>query len=304
LVYISHRLEEIPRIANRVTVLRDGAVVHTGPVSEVTLGELISKMVGRPISSHFPARTPARGAEVLKVEPSPGTTRSRAVTVHKGEVVGLAGLVGSGRTEWAWRLVGAAPGRGERIFMSGIPAHIRSPSAARELGIGMVPENRKDHGLVLGRSIRDNISLTILNRLANWCGLINQSAQAKACRLYVDRLAIRCSTDSVECSTLSGGNQQKIVLAKWLVRDCQIIILDEPTRGIDVGTKFEMYKLINELSQAGKAVILISSDLPELISMSDRIYVMHLGDFVAELDSRQTSQEEVIHFAFGYFNRT
>jgi ribose transport system ATP-binding protein len=304
LVYISHRLEEIPRIANRVTVLRDGAVVHTGPVSEVPLGELISKMVGRPISSHFPVRTPARGAEVLKVEPSPGTTRSRAVTVHKGEVVGLAGLVGSGRTEWAWRLMGAAPGSGERIFMSGTPAHIRSPSVARELGIGMVPENRKDHGLVLGRSIRDNISLTILNRLANWCGLINQSAQAKSCGLYVDRLAIRCSTDAVECSTLSGGNQQKIVLAKWLVRDCQIIILDEPTRGIDVGTKFEMYKLINELSRAGKAVILISSDLPELISMSDRIYVMHLGDFVAELDSRQTSQEEVIHFAFGYFNRT
>jgi ABC-type sugar transport system ATPase subunit len=219
-------------------------------------------------------------------------------------VVGLAGLVGAGRTEWAWRLIGAAPGKGERVLVSGNPVQIRSPFIARKFGIGMVPENRKDHGLVLGRSVRENISMTILDRLANWWGLVNQSAQAKSSSLYVERLAIRCSNDSMECSTLSGGNQQKIVLAKWLVRDCQIILLDEPTRGIDVGTKFEMYKLINELSQAGKAVILISSDLPELISMSDRIYVMHLGNFVAELDSRQTSQEEVMHFAFGYFNRT
>jgi ribose transport system ATP-binding protein len=304
LVYISHRLEEIPRIADRVTVLRDGAVVHTGPVSEVAMSDLIAKMVGRPISSHFPARTPARGAEALRVEPPSGATRSRAVTVHDGEVVGIAGLVGAGRTEWAWRLIGASPGIGEKVSISGNPVQIRSPSAARELGIGMVPENRKDHGLVLARSVRDNICVTVLDRLANWAGLIHPSAQARFSKLYVDRLAIRCSSDLVECSTLSGGNQQKIVLAKWLVRDCRIILLDEPTRGIDVGTKFEMYKLVNELSQAGKAVILISSDLPELISMSDRIYVMHQGDFVAELDSRQTSQEEVMHFAFGYFNRT
>jgi ribose transport system ATP-binding protein len=304
LVYISHRLDEIPRIADRVTVLRDGAVVHSGPVSEVTLGELISKMVGRPMASHFPPRTPARGEEALRVEPPSGMARSRAVSVRAGEVVGLAGLVGAGRTEWAWRLIGASPGKGEQVFVSGNQVQIRSPSAARESGIGMVPENRKDHGLVLSRSVRENIAITILDRLANWCGLINQSSQAKSSRLYVERLAIRCSSDLVECSTLSGGNQQKIVLAKWLVRNCRVIILDEPTRGIDVGTKFEMYKLINELSQAGKAVILISSDLPELISMSDRIYVMHQGDFVAELDSRKTSQEEVMHFAFGYFDRT
>ena len=301
IVYISHRLEEIPRIADRVTVLRDGAVVHTGPVSEVAMSELISKMVGRPISSHFPPRMPAKGREILKVEPPAGAIRSRPVTVHMGEVVGLAGLVGSGRTEWAWRVIGAAPSTGERVFVDGKPVHITSPSKAKELGIGMVPENRKDHGLVLMRTVRENISMTILDRLVNWCGFINMNGQNQSCSLYVDRLGIRCSSDSVECATLSGGNQQKVVLAKWLVRDCPIIILDEPTRGIDVGTKFDMYNLINELTQAGKAVILISSDLPELISMSDRIYVMHLGDFVAEVDSRTTSQEAVMHFAFGYF---
>lgn len=301
IVYISHRLEEIQRIADRVTVLRDGEVVYTRPVSEVTLGDLISKMVGRPISSHFPARTPVKGAEILRVEPVPGNTRSRTVVVHAGEVVGLAGLVGAGRTDWAWRVIGAAPAKGEKTLIFGKPVEISSPNKARELGIGMVPENRKDHGLVLARTVRENISMTILDRLANWCGFINLSNQSNSCSLYVERLSIRCSDDSVECGTLSGGNQQKIVLAKWLVRDCSIIILDEPTRGIDVGTKFEMYKLINELTQAGKAVILISSDLPELISMSDRIYVMHLGDFVAEVDSRTTSQEAVMHFAFGYF---
>jgi ribose transport system ATP-binding protein len=145
--------------------------------------------------------------------------------------------------------------------------------------------------------------MTILDRLANWLGFLNTSSQSDTCSLYVDRLDIRCSSDAVECSTLSGGNQQKIVLAKWLARNCQIIILDEPTRGIDVGTKFEMYTLINELSEAGKATLLISSDLPELMSMSDRIYVMHLGNLVAEFDSKQTSQEEVMHYAFGYFDR-
>lgn len=303
-VYISHRLEEIPRIADRVTVLRDGAVVHSGPVRDVTLGELISKMVGRSISNHFPARTPRPGEELLRVESRPGSPHHHTVVVHAGEVVGLAGLVGAGRTDWACRLIGASPGIGEKVAISGNPVRITSPSEAKRMGVGMVPENRKDHGLVLSRSLRENISMTVLDRLSNWFGFINRFAQTQLCGDYVDRLAIRCPSDGVECGTLSGGNQQKIVLAKWLARDCEIIVLDEPTRGIDVGTKFEMYKLINELSQTGKAVILISSDLPELISMSDRVYVMHQGNFVAELDSRQTTQEEVMHFAFGYFDGT
>jgi ribose transport system ATP-binding protein len=289
IVYISHRLEEIPKIADRVTVLRDGEVVHTSPVSEVKLSDLISKMV--------------KGAEMLRVDPPPEATRSRSVIVNAGEVVGLAGLVGSGRTDWALRVIGAVPSKNEQVFINDKPAQINSPARARNLGIGMVPENRKDHGLVLSRTVRCNVTMTILDRLASWFGFLNTASQSDTCNLYVDRLDIRCSSDAVECGTLSGGNQQKIVLAKWLARNCQIIILDEPTRGIDVGTKFEMYTLINELSEAGKATLLISSDLPELMSMSDRIYVMHLGNLVAEFDSKQTSHEEVMHYAFGYFDR-
>jgi ribose transport system ATP-binding protein len=303
IVYISHRLVEIPRIADRVTVLRDGEVVHSGPCAEVTLSDLISKMVGRPMTDHFPERTAFKGAEVLRVEPPPESTRSRSIKVHAGEVVGLAGLVGSGRTDWALRIIGATASKNEPVFIDGKPVKVNSPAGARNLGIGMVPENRKDHGLVLSRTVRGNVTMTILDRLSKWFGFLDTSSQSDTCSLYVDRLDIRCSSDAVECSTLSGGNQQKIVLAKWLARNCQIIILDEPTRGIDVGTKFEMYRLINELSESGKAILLISSDLPELMSMSDRIYVMHLGNLVAEFESKQTSDEEVMHYAFGYFDR-
>jgi ribose transport system ATP-binding protein len=303
IVYISHRLKEIPRMADRVTVLRDGEVVHTSPCAEVSLSDLISKMVGRPMTDHFPERKAFKGAEVLRVEPPPESTRSRSISVHAGEVVGLAGLVGSGRTDWALRIIGAAPSKKESVFINGKPVQINSPARARNLGVGMVPENRKDHGLVLCRTVRSNVTMTILDRLAKWFGFLNTISQSDTCSLYVDRLDIRCSSDAVECNTLSGGNQQKVVLAKWLARNCQIIILDEPTRGIDVGTKFEMYTLINELSESGKAILLISSDLPELMSMSDRIYVMHLGNLVAEFDSEQTTDEEVMHYAFGYFDR-
>ena len=303
IVYISHRLEEIPRIADRVTVLRDGEVVHSCPCAEVTLSDLISKMVGRPMTDHFPARTAFKGAEVIRVEPPPESTHSRSIMVHAGEVVGLAGLVGSGRTDWALRIIGAAPSKSEQVFIDGKPILIKSPASARNFGVGMVPENRKDHGLVLGRTVRSNVTMTILDRLAKWFGFLDTTTQSDTCSLYVDRLDIRCSSDAVECGTLSGGTQQKIVLAKWLARNCQIIILDEPTRGIDVGTKFEMYTLINELSASGKAILLISSDLRELMSMSDRIYVMYLGNLVAEFESKQTSDEEVMHYAFGYFNR-
>ncbi len=303
IAYISHRLEEIPRVADRVTVIRDGAVIFSGRLSEVTLPELIAKMVGRAITDHYPKRTLHKGSEIIRVEPPPGNTRSRTLRVHAGEVVGIGGLVGAGRTEWAWRLIGASPGEGEKVHLSDKPALIHSPSRARELGIGMVPENRKDHGLVLSRTVRDNITLTVIDHLANWCGFIDQPQQSQTSREFVERLRIRCPGDTIGVNTLSGGNQQKIVLAKWLARKCQVILLDEPTRGIDVGAKFEMYTLINELSHQGKAVIFISSDLPELLSMTDRIYVMHQGDFVMELDAKQTCQEEVLHYASGYFER-
>ena len=303
IAYISHRLEEIPRIADRVTVLRDGAVVFGGRLSEVTLPDLIAKMVGRAITDHYPRRIPSRGAEILRVDPPAGRSRSRPLIAHAGEVVGIAGLVGAGRTEWAWRLIGASPPEGEAVHLSGKRFFISSPAQARQLGMGMVPENRKDHGLVLSRTVRDNITITIIDRLSNRCGFIDRTRQARTSREFVERLRVRCPGDTIGVNTLSGGNQQKIVLAKWLARNCRVILLDEPTRGIDVGAKFEMYTLINELSAQGKTVVFISSDLPELLSMTDRIYVMHRDDFVAELDAKRTSQEEALHYASGFFEK-
>jgi ABC-type sugar transport system ATPase subunit len=279
IVYISHRLEEIARIADRLTVLRDGQVVYSGPVGEIELPEIVAKMVGRKIGEHYPPRTSRLDDEILAVKPPSSASNGRSLSVRAGEVVGLAGLVGAGRTEWAWRLVGASPSLpGEKVRLKGREVRITSPTQARSLGLGLVPESRKEHGLILSCSVRDNIVVTILDRLSNFLGFVDRKAR----------------------SALSGGNQQKVVLAKWLAREGHIIVLDEPTRGIDVGAKVEMYHLINQLSLEGKGVILISSDMPELLSLSDRIYVMRQGRFVAELESGQTSQEEILAFASGF----
>jgi ribose transport system ATP-binding protein len=297
--YISHRLAEIARIADRVTVLRDGCVVLSGAPAGLPLAQMIAAMVGRPIEDHYPARARPAAAppELIRVEPPPGG--GLAVVARAGEVVGLAGLVGAGRTEWAWRLVGAAAPRGERVFLAGREVRVGSPRHARRLGIGMVPENRKQHGLVLGMSVRDNATITVLDRLARLGGFIDRRAQATVSGGFVERLGIRCPGDGVAADALSGGNQQKVVLAKWLARDCRVMVLDEPTRGIDVGAKLEMYRLINDLCRAGRAVILVSSELPEILSMCDRVYVMHGGAVVAELDADSATQEEVLRHASG-----
>ena len=301
IVYISHRLEEIARIADRLTVLRDGQVVYSGPVGEIDLPEIVAKMVGRKIGEHYPPRTSRPGEEILAVRPPSSASNGRSFSVRAGEVVGLAGLVGAGRTEWAWRLVGASPSLpGEKVRLKGREVRITSPTQARSLGLGLVPESRKEHGLILSCSVRDNIVITILDRLSNFLGFVDRKTRADISRRFVDRLRIRCPHDGVSVSALSGGNQQKVVLAKWLAREGHIIVLDEPTRGIDVGAKVEMYHLINQLSLEGKGVILISSDMPELLSLSDRIYVMRQGRFVAELESAKTSQEEILAFASGF----
>jgi ABC-type sugar transport system ATPase subunit len=301
ILYISHRLEEIERIADRVTVLRDGRVIGTWrqrPEAETTRAGLIAAMVGRPLADHYPPRRPRPGDEMLRVAPPAGAS-GLALAVREGEVVGLAGLVGAGRTEWARRLVGAAPPRGERVWLRGRPVRIRSPRDARALGVGLVPEDRKAHGLVLERSLRDNVTLTVLDRLRGRCGLLDGRRQAALSGRFVERLRIRAPTDRVEVRTLSGGNQQKVVVAKWLARECQVLVLDEPTRGIDVGARLEMYHLINRLSEDGRAVVLISSDLPELLAMSDRLYVMRDGALVAELETPRATPEAVLAAAAG-----
>jgi len=300
IVYISHRLEEIHRIADRIGVLRDGALVHTGPVGDKSIPEIVELMVGRPIGDHYPSRVPNPGAEVLRIEPAPAMApESKPVVVRAGEVVGIAGLVGAGRTEWLWRLFGASPGLGERVLLDGTPVTIDSPARARALGIGMVPESRKEHGLVFGRSIADNATITILERLRGLGGLLDRRRQIETADQFVKRLRVRCRDALAAVDGLSGGNQQKVVLAKWLARECSVLLLDEPTRGIDVGAKHEMYTLINELCAAGKAILLVSSDMPELIAMSDRIYVMAKGRLVAEFAARDATQRDILLHASG-----
>lgn len=300
ILYISHRLEEIRRIGDRLTVMRDGAVVFSGGIDDLSLPEIIAKMVGRPIANHYPKRTVPAGEELLEVEPRGGPGGDPRFFLREGEVVGLAGLVGSGRTEWVRRLFGADPTFGEKIRIRGEAVQVRCPHTARGLGIGMVPENRKDHGLILGRNIRENITVTILEKISRFGGrLIDRKARAKTSAEYVRNLAIRCPSDLTDVATLSGGNQQKIVLSKWLAAQGRIIILDEPTRGIDVGAKLEMYNLMNDLCSRGLGIILISSDLPELLSMSDRIYVMRQGALVKEMPSADATQEKIMHHASG-----
>ena len=299
IAYISHRLAEVGALADAITVLRDGRAVWSGPAAAITLPEIVRHMVGRPIGEHYPTRTARAGREVLRVSAPPAFPASLPIVVHAGEVVGIGGLVGAGRSEWALRLVGADPPIGESVTLLGRPVRIADPRAAREAGLLLVPESRKEQGLVLARSVRQNIALGTLDRLRGRLGLIDRGAEAELSRGMVERLSIRCADDQAEVATLSGGNQQKVVFARWLARDGAVLILDEPTRGIDVGARYELYRLINGLTDAGKAVVLISSDLPELLSMSDRIYVMRGGRVVAELPAREATQEAVLRHAAG-----
>jgi ribose transport system ATP-binding protein len=298
ILYISHRLEEIFRIADRVTVMRDGKSVYSGLAGELPLPKIISCMVGRPIGNHYPKETVTPGEVLLEAGDGLSGAEGVSLFLRGGEVVGLAGLVGAGRTEWARKVFGADPDPKMRIKVCGTEVSVKSPRHGGDLGMGMVPENRKEQGLISGRSVLQNITITILDWLS-WLGIIDRRRQSEVSSEYIEKLSIRCPSDLADISTLSGGNQQKAVLAKWLARRGKIIILDEPTRGIDVGAKLEMYQQMNALCREGKGIILISSDLPELLSMSDRLYVMHGRRFIASLSKEEASQERVLEYASG-----
>jgi ABC-type sugar transport system ATPase subunit len=292
IVYVSHRLEEIFQIADRVSVLRDGFLIGTKPIADIDLNEIIRLMVGREIADYFPKQAHNKGEVVLEVS-GIDSVSNNSLTVHAGEVVGIAGLVGSGRTELANLLFGVQKNRGVRIVFNNQSVRPRSPWGAIQLGIGMVPEDRKEQGLVTALSVRENITLPIIHELRRWMK-IDRHRQNEIAQTQVLQLKIQTPSIHQIIQNLSGGNQQKVVLAKWLAKRCQFLILDEPTRGIDVGAKTEMYKLMNALVAEGKAILLISSDLPEVIAMSDRIYVMRDGHLVAELPGQTTSQETII----------
>ncbi len=294
IVYISHRLEEIFQLADRVTVLRDGEHVATKTVSQTDTADLIQMMVGRRIDSLFPKITVPIGKPMLELRglARPPVSRPVSLSVHAGEIVGLAGLVGSGRSELAQAIFGVTPATAGTMLIDGVAARVGSVAEARRLGIAYVPEDRGTQGLVRPMTVRENASLAVLSDLARF-GFIDRAAEARLARETVARFGVRTAGIEQIVGKLSGGNQQKIVLGKWLAANPRVLILDEPTRGIDVGAKAEIHRLMGELAGRGMAVLMISSELPEVLGMSDRVLVMREGGIVAAFSRAEATQERV-----------
>jgi rhamnose transport system ATP-binding protein len=301
-IYISHRLEEIAAVADRVTVLRDGESIATKRMDEVDRSELIRMMVGRELGSIFPKREIAMGEIVLELR----DVSSRAAGMHhvslnvrKGEILGIAGLVGSGRTELAETIFGLTPADSGEILLRGERVAITSPTDAIRRGIGYVPEDRPRHGAVLEMSIAANTSLANLRRVARH-GLIDRDMERRLADKFVEQLRIKTPSVDMEVGALSGGNQQKVALARWLAIDPTVLILDEPTQGVDVGSKSEIHSLMADLAEQGLAIVMISSELPELLGMSDRIAVMHAGGIRGTLDRKDATQQSILSLALGH----
>jgi ribose transport system ATP-binding protein len=298
-VYISHRLDEIFEVCDRISVLRDGQNVGEKPVSGVTRRSLIEMMVGRELKDEFPARESHIGEAKLEVS---GLNRGRAVrdvsfNVRAGEILGMTGLVGAGRTETVRLIFGADKRDSGTVVLDGRQLDIKSPSDSIRAKIGLLTEDRKLQGLVLPHSVRDNFALPNLDWLSSF-GFVKRKEEREAFGGYVESLQIKVPHQEQAAKNLSGGNQQKVVLAKWLARNCEVLIFDEPTRGIDVGAKFEIYCLMNELAAKGKSIIMISSELPEILGMSDRVLVMHEGRITGEIDDmKNASQEQIMDLA-------
>ncbi|WP_067605070.1 sugar ABC transporter ATP-binding protein [Nocardiopsis listeri] len=297
IVFITHHLEEIGALADRVTVLRDGrSVAHVG--ADTPEDELVRLMVGRSIDEQYPRERPETGESLLRVR---GLTRAGHfedvdLEVRAGEVVGLAGLVGAGRTEVARSVFGADPYDSGTVEVLDRPLPGGDVNAAMTAGLGLVPEDRKGQGLVLDASVEENLGLVTLGPTSK-AGFVNLAGQRASARRIAGDLGVRMSSISQHVRTLSGGNQQKVVIGKWLLADSRVLILDEPTRGVDAGAKVEIYRLVNELTASGHAVLMISSDLPEVLGMSDRILVMAQGRITGELSAQEATQDAVMSLA-------
>ncbi len=301
IIYISHRLDEVFALAERVMVLRDGRHVATRPIEQIDREEMIEMMVGRRLEQEFPSRQVPIGEPRLLVHNLCRGTRVRHVSfaVHRGEVLALTGLVGSGRTETARLLFGADRPDAGTITLDGRPLRLHSPRHAISQGICLLTEDRKAQGLVLGMSVRENFALPNLKKLSR-LGFVDRRRERQALAQFVQSLRIRLPHQEEPARNLSGGNQQKVVLAKWLQANCDVLLFDEPTRGIDVGAKYDIYLLLNELAAQGKAILMISSELPEVLGVADRILVMHEGRLTGEItDVPRATQEEILKLAVG-----
>ena len=301
IIYISHRLEEIFAICDRITVMKDGCYVDTVDTKSITEDELVTKMIGRNLTEFFPPRNPVIGDVVLEARGLKSGRRVKDVSfcVRSGEILGINGLVGAGRTESMRAIFGADKREEGELVLFGKGSHITSPKAAVRQGIGMLPEDRKRSGVLLNLSIRYNITLTSLKKLSNGIGWINRKKEDAQIEELVEKLKIKIAGVEEPVSTLSGGNQQKVALAKWLGSECKILIFDEPTRGVDVGAKVEIYKIMNRLAEEGAAIIMISSEMPEIIGMSDRVIVMREGRVTGELNKQELNEENLIKLSMG-----
>jgi len=298
IVYISHRLEELKEITDRVSIFRDGRYVATRNYNETTLDEIISMMIGREIKEKFPHLAVAKGAKLLEVANlSSGMVKNVSFDLFAGEIIGLSGLMGAGRTELVRALFGADPIDAGQITLNGKPITIRHPQDAISHGIVLGPEDRKKQGLCTELSIRENVGLANLDTVCNRWGVVRSRVEKDLTQRAIKDLRIKTPSGEQTAKNLSGGNQQKVVLGKWLVRDAKIVIFDEPTRGIDVASKVEIYAIMNELKSRGIGVLFVSSEMPEVMGMSDRILVMCNGRITGNLISKETTQDEILRCA-------
>lgn len=299
ILYISHKLDEIFRIADDITIIRDGAVIDTKPAAELDNDTIIAEMVGRPLDNVYPEVNTNPGEEYFRVEGLCGENfRDISFSARKGEIIGFAGLVGAGRTEVMRAIVGLDPMSSGTIYKEGTEIRIKTVKDAKNHGVVMVSEDRRRYGIIGIRSIRENIVLPNLKAVSK-CGVLDHRKESEATQTYFEKLNIKAPNDATLLQNLSGGNQQKVVLAKWLMTKPDILILDEPTRGIDVGAKYEIYCLIRDMLVQGTTIIMVSSELPELIGMCDRIYVMAEGRITGKVNREEMTQESIMKLATG-----
>lgn len=299
ILFTSHKLDEVKRISDRITILRDGAVVSTGRTADYTEDQMAEAMVGRDVSSLYPVRDAAIGAEVVlsvKGLTVAGFARDISFELHKGEILGISGLIGSGRTEAMEGLVGLRSHSGS-VQINGVPVAIKSPGQAQAAGLCYLTEDRKSRGLLLNKGMRENLTLQSLPEFTNW--LIDQDAEEAALTKAIEDFDIRAPSRSVLVGNLSGGNQQKLLIAKIMLAGPEIVIIDEPTRGIDIGTKQQIYEFIHGLSRQGKSIIVISSEMQEVIGLADRVLVMRLGRIAGEVSGDDMTEDKIVRLAMG-----
>lgn len=305
IVYISHRMDELRRICDHITIFRDGRYVSDHKVSDISMEQIITKMVGRAFDNHFPDKTShVKDEVILSIQNASryGVFKEINFDLLRGEILGVTGLVGAKRTELARAIFGAEKLDEGQIIAFDKEITISKPNDAIRAGIAYLSEDRKLNGLAVSMSVKDNLIMAAIDKVCSRWGIVSRLKEKNACKEYVEKLNIKTPHIEQVVKNLSGGNQQKVVIAKWLFREAKIMIFDEPTRGIDVGAKYAIYELIDALARQGVGVIMISSELPEILGMTDRVVVMKEGELTAVLKTKETSQEEIMQYATGYKN--